>query len=658
MRTIDIARRMAELDQKEDAQKAYLLALQETEGRNPEEEMEAASYIFFSEGDYEIAYTTFVSLYNRGCFQSELMDLLIQAFYLPNVEDQKKRYENNCVILSQYPYLFRKDFPAFQELPIQFFPFNDQGFIPFYKDKNQFGSYVNFNNPVIDRYFFKDLENPVLAADVYSQYQLEYLNDNVRKSEWVARENHIYLHYTDWLTFCAYLQCLDFSELVQDAKFVFLMQEEIDRYPIDFKKSFGIDYSKYPVKPIEVREIKRLIWHAQLSAHNGGDFFNEIFYGHPNLLIYDSVMFHKILESVQDARKMIKTAKNKHSLLTLQLSQLHDLTDKDLLVGIYLSNDKSTKQMDKNSRIVPALFFQPHFYNVIYELRFNEETKRTELYSKEVEEILQSPMLRQFKYIKTFFPIRRITTSYGATIRFMLENPSNHMAEERSTKLLPDVFTQRLLNRSYLIDLQERLFQDSVMVRFEDGKLNPKATFTALAEFLDLPYTHSMTYCSGVDGINPESMAGNVRGFDPATVYRTYDGYVGDEDRAVLEYFLRDAYQEYGYDFLYYKGEKVDEEWVKNRLENCNVIDGHLYDSWKKWIDNVSIHSNDPELKKQLKSILEKSSGLLPRFRKNRLRATQLLLQGLYFVNKNGQPLQLMKPLKLDPALLEQPLYH
>lgn len=26
-----------------------------------------------------------------------------------------------------------------------------------------------------------------------------------------------------------------------------------------------------------------MIWHTQLAAHNGGDFFNEIFYGHPNL---------------------------------------------------------------------------------------------------------------------------------------------------------------------------------------------------------------------------------------------------------------------------------------------------------------------------------------------------------------------------------------
>ena len=154
--TIDLARRLAELGQKEDAQKAYCLVLQQEAEKQPELEMEAASYIFFSEGDYQIAYTTFVSLYNRGFYQAELMDLMSQAFYLPNVEDQRKQYEKNCERLKRYPYLFRKDFLEFDELPILFFPFNDEGYIPFYKAENRFGNYVNFNDPVIDRYFFKD----------------------------------------------------------------------------------------------------------------------------------------------------------------------------------------------------------------------------------------------------------------------------------------------------------------------------------------------------------------------------------------------------------------------------------------------------------------------------------------------------------------------
>ena len=212
--TIDLARRLAELGQKEDAQQAYLMVLQEVSEKQPELEMEAASYIFFSEGDYQIAYTTFVSLYNRGFYQAELMDLMMQAFYLPNINEQRKKYEKNCKRLNRYPYLFRKDFLAFDDLPIMFFPFNDEGYIPYYKVENRFGEYVYFNDPVIDRYFFKDLENPILAKDVYSQYQLEYLTDNVRKSEWVGRENHIYLHYTDWAVFCAHLHCLSIYNLL------------------------------------------------------------------------------------------------------------------------------------------------------------------------------------------------------------------------------------------------------------------------------------------------------------------------------------------------------------------------------------------------------------------------------------------------------------
>ena len=103
--------------------------------------------------------------------------------------------------MSRYPYFFRADFVSFDQLPIQFFPYNDQGYVPFYRTENRFGEYVNFDDPVIDRCFFRDLDKPILAKDVFSQYQLEYLNDTVRKSEWVGRENHIYLHYTDWTIF-------------------------------------------------------------------------------------------------------------------------------------------------------------------------------------------------------------------------------------------------------------------------------------------------------------------------------------------------------------------------------------------------------------------------------------------------------------------------
>ena len=551
MDTIEIARRLAELGQTEEAQAAYSLVLQEAAERNPELELEAASYLFFSQGNYQVAYTAFVSLYNRGFYQTELMDLMTQAFYLPNAEDQKKRYARNCAALAKYPYLFREDFPDFEALPVQFFPFNDEGYIPFFKAEHRFGAYVNFNDPVIDRYFFRDLDKPVLARDVFSQYQLEYLNDNVRKSEWVGRENHIYLHYTDWTTFCAYLQCLELRPLLSEKKLVFLMEGEIEQYPIDFHARFGIDYAQYPVRPIGIGEVTRMIWHTQLAAHNGGDFFNEIFYGHPNLLSYESIMFDNIQKAVAEVKANWRRVDWLTPRLRRQLSRIKRPTDKDFLVALFLDRQDISGSLDHGSRIAPALFFQPHFSNMIYDIRESELKGAPMLYSEQYEAIRTSPLFHGFRYIKTFTPMRRITTSYAASVRFMLDRE----AQGEEVKVVPDVLAERLVNRSFMVDQWDRLYRDSVLVRFEDGKLNPRATFTALAEFLDLPYTESMTYCSSRKGIDPESLKGNARGFDPATVYRTYDEFANDEERAFLEYFLRDAYEYYGYDFHYYQVE-------------------------------------------------------------------------------------------------------
>ena len=649
MDTIEIARRLAELGQTEEAQAAYSLVLQEAAERNPELELEAASYLFFSQGNYQVAYTAFVSLYNRGFYQTELMDLMTQAFYLPNAEDQKKRYARNCAALAKYPYLFREDFPDFEALPVQFFPFNDEGYIPFFKAEHRFGAYVNFNDPVIDRYFFRDLDKPVLARDVFSQYQLEYLNDNVRKSEWVGRENHIYLHYTDWTTFCAYLQCLELRPLLSEKKLVFLMEGEIEQYPIDFHARFGIDYAQYPVRPIGIGEVTRMIWHTQLAAHNGGDFFNEIFYGHPNLLSYESIMFDNIQKAVAEVKTNWRRVDWLTPRLRRQLYRMKRPTDKDFLVALFLDRQDISGSLDHGSRIAPALFFQPHFSNMIYDIRESELKGAPMLYSEQYEAIRTSPLFHGFRYIKTFTPMRRITTSYAASVRFMLDQE----VQGEEVKVVPDVLAQRLVNRSFMVDQWDRLYRDSVLVRFADGKLNPRATFTALAEFLDLPYTESMTYCSSRLGVDPESLAGNARGFDPATVYRTYDEFANDEERAFLEYFLRDAYEYYGYDFHYYQGEPVDEAWIERKIQSFTCLDGFITQSHQKAAQEMAVtftNGSDP--------IDVKVNDPIPGYQSNRRRIADFLLRGLRFVNKQGQPLKMMKPLKLDPALLEQPLYH
>ena len=310
------------------------------------------------------------------------------------------------------------------------------------------------------------------------------------------------------------------------------------------------------------------------------------------------------------------------------------------------------RQVDPSARIAPAIFFQPHFHNYHCILGANKQN-RAVLDSPEYQNLRDFSPLKGFQYIKTFTPMRRPTTSSGATVRFMQCQVEAWKPGEKPVSI-PDEISERVLNRNYMVDWQDRLFQDSVLVRFEDGKLNPKATFTALAAFLDLPYTESMTYCSRNGERDPESLEGNDRGFDPAAIYRTYEDYLGPEERYFLEYFMRDVYQRYGYDFQYYDGSPMNEEQINNLIERMHGCTDLILASYERALKyKVFFEDEDPEQRRQ--EILQE---IKENMMEKRREIASVLMRGLHFINKNGAPLNFMPSLELDPALLEQPLYH
>lgn len=670
MEAIEIARKLAALGEQGEACRAYGLVIQS--GEDPAGALEGAVYILRSGGDYRISYTAFINLYNQGYFREEILPLITKVFYEPNIKMLKSRYERNCRHLAKYPYLFRKDFLPFEELPVVFFPFDDHsGYIPFYPAEERFGDFVNFKNTVISRNFFKNLDNPILAADVYSQYELEYLNDNVRKSEDIGRENHIYLHYSDWGTFCSYLQCLSLRTMLESRKLVFLIGEEIEQYPIDFKARFGIDYSQYSVKPVGIREVTRMIWHTQLSTHNGGDFFNEVFDAHPNLIVLPSLMMSEVAETAETVRKVVEGSTSLRdaqqnikwqSYLVEELYHMRDRTEKDIVVALYLQSKMAVSGLDQGARIAPALFFQPHFYNIVYSLRV-DSSNRTVLEAKNYDEIHNSSLFRNFKYIKTFTPMRRFTTSHAASVRFMYNVAMSSDDQEKGKKktVVSDAVMERILNRSFMIDPEDRLYKDGILVRFEDGKLNPKATLRALAAFLDLPYhEETMSYCSW--GGEPVRVTddGYAPGFSPVQVYKTYDEFANESERYFIEYFLRDAYAYYGYDFQYYDGQPVDEAKAEELIRNFSTINGYMSKTWIKVFREAEVSQDGERVAAEVEEKVQENllKDYIKKYDKNRLQNVRILLEGLEFVNRNGQPLHMMPRLELDPALLENPIYH
>lgn len=666
MKPIEIARRLVELERTEEALRAYTLAIHQREDNQPEDELEAALFLLRFGGDYKVAYTSFVRLYNKGLFQDLILGVMMDSFYKPNEKLMKSRYEKNCKRLAKYKYCFKKDFLPFEQLPVRFFPYDESSYIPFYVAQNRFGDHVDLEDPVITRNFFADLEKPIFASDVYSQYELSYLRDNVRRSDWVARENHVYLHYSDFSVFCSYLQILKLRPLLEEEKLVFLMEEEKELYPIDFKARFGLDYSQCTPKPISIREVTRLLHSSQLSSHNGGDFFNEVFDYHPNLIFTTSMFLDGeggILSSVDKIMELCASAKVESAGLQIdgidmvdEFFTLKNLTKKDTLVAMLMSRQKERVDAMRTERIAPVLYLQPHFSNIVFDMSIDEKG-RTELHSDQLERLQKSDMIQGFKYIKTFSPLRRMTTSHAASLRYAVLAKEEGKKEEN--QVIMDVICQRVLGRSYLIDPRERLFRDSVAVRFEDGKLNPKATFTALAEFCDLPYTESMTYCSDNGKRDPQAFKGNDIGFSTAAVYRVYENYINNSEGYYIEYFMRDAYEAYGYDFHYYDGAPVDEAAVEKLVDHFDCCDGYLYESWKRfflakeWSVNGKAMSQE-QLEEKIELIMKKRMEL---FRENRLILGRNLLRGLYFISKDSQPLKMLPLLQPKEEFLENPLY-
>ena len=376
----------------------------------------------------------------------------------------------------------------------------------------------------------------------------------------------------------------------------------------------------------------------------------------------------EIMEALRTAGSLAEAQRSLPSMepeLVQQLYTNRGRNEKDILVALFL-HQKSyyAHSLDTGSRIAPALFFQPHFYNIHYRLNVYEGRNQTTLASAVYDEVQKSPIFRNFKYIKTFTPMRRFTTSHGSTVKFMnimaKYANENNTKEDNAVTVVTDAVMERVLNRSFMVDPDDRLYHDGVVVRLEDGKINPKATFAALAHFLDLPYTESMTYCSSEGKKDPNLGGDYAIGFSLASVYRNVDEYMNEKEGQFIEYFLRDAYEYYGYDFLYYDGKPVDNAAVSAWISGFDKMDQYIAETWKIIFKQAKISANGMPVEADIEEKIqgEMLGNYMKDVKKHRVDNAEVLIRGLNFINQNGQPLRMMPKLQLDPALLEQPLYH
>jgi hypothetical protein len=149
-------------------------------------------------------------------------------------------------------------------------------------------------------------------------------------------------------------------------------------------------------------------------------------------------------------------------------------------------------------------------------------------------------------------------------------------------------------------------------------------------------------------------------GFDPAPIYKTYDEFANEKERIFIEYFLRDAYEFYGYDFQYYNGEPMGEDEAAALIEGFDTINRYMEETWLKVFLDTEVSQDGQRVDAETEARIQKKllGDYIKQYDKNRRKNVKILMEGLRFVSKVGQPLHMMPRLELDPALLENPIYH
>ena len=552
-----------------------------------------------AKGEFEQGFAELADAYAEGQRDPTVLRDLKEAFWKPNLDEMERTFQKNVTFLKKYPFLLTKNFVAPTENDRLLFPLTDELFYCFDQRRQVLGP-LTIESERETRYFFKDLDQPLFVKSEYNLFNLRFLRDNVRRSEDFAGDNHIYLHYDDADAFSVLLYYSDMEALCTDEKFVILIGNEKDLYPLDFKKRFGIDYAACQPREISVNEIKRMIFGWKIANASGTSFFADIMDFHPELLtIPDCVMYSFAdlyagqlkgktrSEAISFLRRLSDKDSRKSGIMSLVRNHSKQLSEslreefnrvsaeefltvlesvlaefpcpsaREWLIGIFLTYSRCHGR--SFGRVIPALFLYPH--DDMFYLAGVERDKVNFYFD----------LVGSFPYHKVIAVIRNPVTQAGAVANFMTRGHWGARNAQGEIQLDPFycVAFGSILPKDYYFPLQHPLRESIRVVRFEDLKLNPKATFASMAEFLNIPVTQSMfqtTWCGLTRmGITTENTV--FEGFDPAPVYKSYDQYLSVFDKYRIELLLRNRIEIYGYRAKCYDGQQFSDEDIVKMME-------------------------------------------------------------------------------------------
>lgn len=549
----------------------------------------------FECGKYREAFLMWMEIYNHSVDQEEretIYQIVKEAYYLPNEEDIQNMYEHNYQMLQNYPFVLGVQYKNWEQLEMEIYPISDNEICVYHKGEQRFyGPYCDAKENV--PYCFNNLDNPLLLEEVFTYSYLQFLQDNVRKSEDFGGDNHIYLTYDNEDWFSVLLQWFDLSTLLQDKKFVFLVGDNAKvQYPINFKEQFGIEYREEDKKPIQIEEMKRICYWYKYP-YSGNDLGIELLgtssYVH-TIKGQDFHLYSKkdgiILGEHDGFREVLK--KPQYTFTFQQLKEFRkengyelyfeeyfsfidwleirlkttEATVLELFKGYFLYN---YEKREKNPRIVPMILWDLHL----------------------TENNLYEEIVKEFPYLVVLTSMRDPVVVLARSYDFGLIGWNEFQ-------------TKYFLASSYVHTqfLSEELEKYYYGYRFEDLKKYPKQTLYSICSQLNIPLEKDMLEVKvPVKQKNGEV----VEGFDLAPLRRNITKELSDFDQMRLKIYYEPILKYYGYDsfdleeYPMSEGEVVQLLKYPFRFERLNKekfgIMAPKEEELRRWIEEIMIQT-------------------------------------------------------------------
>jgi len=420
-----------------------------------------------------------------------------------------------------------------------------------------------------NKYSLNESIFPIILQDVFNQNTIQYFNDNLRESDYCAADNHLYIYYSNSDTLILFMCMCNIKEIIYHNKIVFLIGEDkLSKYPIDFFKEYGIDYSNRKPSLLRPDECHRICYFYK-GTFSGADFVTNVIAQSKDIILVRLWSLHKkttilgeTLEKsdsykilLDDVDKIYKTndvisffrdnkekicfswsgdkedtdrfrgADNFLEILEKVLTYKDEITVIDVFKAYFIVKDYLFKtENELNYRIVPCFMFEPHIGN-------------PSIYIKIFESFRYKIQLSGFRD-----PLKRLATGirrddiplYG------LNAP------------VPCAIST---NASYY------------SIRFEDLKLNPKQMCEIICQVLDIRFSKKMME---IDYYEKSTYGNIVRGYDLQPVVRPIDDVLCLFDQMRLRLFFREHMEYFGYPNFF--GNDIPDNIIRNIFDLPFII--------------------------------------------------------------------------------------